>query len=129
VFPLRYGRPAPRRWPIPEPAKSVIENAEPWTYYRIFQLPGVPIQVKVEALEVFCAVPRGTVSGCFPEVKDTGIVGRLMRERFIEMKMILDKKSRAAGRSWPNDAKMWSNAEGDCRGEEKKSAELIALEG
>ncbi len=115
MFPVRYGKPHPRRWPIPEPAKRVIENCDPWTYYRIFQIAGYSVAQKVQAVEEFCAVPPGTVSDCFPEINDRGIVGRLMRERFIEMKMVLDKKSRAAGRTWKNDYLMTQNGEGTVR--------------
>ena len=79
MFPVRYGKPHPRRWPIPEPAKRVIENCDPWTYYRIFQTAGYSVAQKVQAIEEFCAVPPGTVSDCFPEINDRGIVGRLMR--------------------------------------------------
>lgn len=112
MFPVRYGKPHPRRWPIPEPAKRVIENCDPWTYYRIFQTAGYSVAQKVQAIEEFCAVPPGTVSDCFQEIDDRGIVGRLMRERFIEMKMVLDKKSRAGGRTWENDYLMTKNGEG-----------------
>ena len=134
MFPVRYGKPHPRRWPIPEPAKRVIENCDPWTYYRIFQTAGYSVAQKVQAIEEFCAVPPGTVSDCFPEINDRGIVGRLMRERLIEMKMALDKKSRAAGRTWENDYLMTQNGEGTVhtagpKYTQRELQEIASLEG